>query len=265
MKQRSPLAVSLDDLRQPPKQGMQTAAQLGYGGLELNATRGDLDAVRLSTSGVRHVRTYLNGLGLNLPVLDSQIASGDLADPTHADEQVAKTCRVLELAPKLAVPVVTVALGQLPDDPAGEQRAIVLEALQTLADRADLTRTCLAVDGSGASPDVMAELIDQVGCPLIRVCYDPGEMIMHGQDAIAGLDALGGMVAASHLRDATRGSPRSAGRETVTGRGQVDFDAYFEALADGGYRGPHIVRRSEASDPVADLAAARQYLDRLLR
>ncbi len=265
MKQRSPLAVSLDDLRQPPKQGMQTAARLGYGGLELNTTRGDLDAARLSTSALRHVRSYLNGLGLALPALDSQIRSGGLTDPARAEEQVAKTRQVLELAPKLAVPVVTTVLGHLPDDPDSPQRTIALESLRALADHADLTGTCLAVDGAGVEPALLAELIHQIDCPLVRVCYDPGEMVMHGRDAVAGLDALGEFVAASHLRDAMRGSARTAGRETAPGLGQVDFEALFQALADGGYDGPHVVRRSEASDPVADLAAAREHLDRLLR
>jgi L-ribulose-5-phosphate 3-epimerase UlaE len=49
------------------------------------------------------------------------------------------------------------------------------------------------------------------------------------------------------------------------GSGQVNFIEYLASLEQGQFAGPHIVRRTDAADPIADLAAAREYLERLLR
>ena len=49
------------------------------------------------------------------------------------------------------------------------------------------------------------------------------------------------------------------------GAGHIDFAAYLAALEEAGYHGPQIIRRSAGENPVQDIAAAKEHLERILR
>lgn len=255
----------MDDFGLGPKRGLRQAAHLGYGAVELDATRGDVDPTALSQTGVRHLRKLVEGLGLELATLGGQLGGSGLADPATVDERIDRTRRVLELAARLRVPVVTTHLGPVPDDPNDRRRQSIIEAVQHLGEHADRTDTFLAVQAAHSAPTVLRDLLDEIDCPMIRVCYDPGGLLQFGHDPVTGAGDLADYVVASHLRDATPATSTSAGHEVRMGTGQVNFLACLAALEQGDYVGPQIVRRTDAADPIADIAAAKQYLDNLLR
>ncbi len=258
------LGVSADDFGLGPKRGLRQASRLGFRAVELAATRGDLDASKLSRSAKRHLLKYAEGLGLVLAMLDGRLGPTGLTDPARAEECVERTRRILELASRIRVPVIATHLGQVPDDADHPRRRMALDALDALAEHADKTGTALAVETAQASPEQIRLLIEQINSPLVRVCYDPGALLIHGHDPLAGLASLGDHVAASYLRDGLPGSREAAGREVRLGTGQVDLAAYLDALGDD-YTGPHMIRRAEASDPAADIAAGKEHAERLLR
>jgi L-ribulose-5-phosphate 3-epimerase len=259
------LGVAVDDLGLGTKEGLQEAARLGYGAVELGGVGGDIEPANLSQSGVRHLRKFVEGLGLEVSVLGGPAGRGGLGDPATVDERIDKTRQILELARRLRVPVVTVHLGRVPDDPRDRRRGLIVEALDCIGEHADKVGVLLAAASDEDAPAALRRLLDELNCPALRVCYDPGGLLMHGHDPTAGVGDLAGLIAASHLRDATRGSATAAGREVRMGSGQVNFIEYLAALEQGAYQGPQIVRRTEATDPVAEIAAARQYLEGLLR
>jgi len=259
------LGVAVDDLGVDPKEGLHQAARLGYGTVELRTCENEVDPANLSQTGVRHLRKFTETLGLEIAVLSGPTGRGGVGDPAVTEYHVDKTRRILELAAKLSVPVVTVRLDAIPEEPDDRRRRLITEALDHLGEHADKTGTFLAVLAAEHSPLTLRRLLDDLNCPMLRVGYDPGALLIRGYDPIAGVGELAGHIAASHLRDATRGTPATAGREVRMGTGQVPFLEYLAALEEGQYTGPHIVRRTDAADPLAEFAAARQYLERLLR
>lgn len=259
------LGIAVDDLGLGPKEGLQQAVRMGYGAVELDASKGEVDPTNLSQSGMRHLRKLVDSLGLELAVLGGPAGAGGFTNPATADARIDKARRILELAARLRVPVVTAYVGSLPDDPKDRRYQLVAEALDHLGEFADKTGTALAIRTSDDSPAALRALLAGLNCPTLRVCYDPGSLLIHGHDPIAGVGELAGQIAASHLRDAVAGSKAAAGREVRMGSGQVDVLAYLAALEEGHYAGPQILRRTDSADPVGDLAAAKAYLDRLLR
>lgn len=258
--QRSRLGVAADDFGVGPKQGLRSAARLGYGSVELDATRGDIDPANLSQSGVRHLRKFVTGLGLDLATLSGSLGESGLTDEQTVDQRIAKTARILELAATMRVPVVTTHIGALPDDSNDRRRRTAVGALEHLAEHADKTGTILAIQTAVDSPESLRGMLDDIGSPLIRVCFDPGGLLIHGHDPVSAVEQLGRFIASSHLRDATQGSAMSAGREVRMGSGQVNFLAVLAALQTGDYTGTQIVRNTTSVDPTTDLAAAKQYL-----
>ncbi len=263
--QRPRLGLATEDLGLAPKAGLQSAARLGYRAVELAATHGDVDPANLSQSGARHLRRYVDGLGLELAALGGQLGASGFSDPATVDARIDRTRQILELAARLRVPVVTTSLGAVPGDADNRGRQRIVEALGALAEHADRTSTFLALGTGETAPADLRALLDEIGCPLVRVCYDPDGLLIHGHDALAGVRELGEHIIASHLRDATPGGPAAAGREVRMGTGQLDLLGYLAALEGGQYSGLQIVRRTDAVDPLADIAAARDYLEKLLR
>jgi sugar phosphate isomerase/epimerase len=263
--QRIRLGVAADDFGLGPKQGLEHAAHLGYAAVELDATRGEADPANLSASGARHLRRLVEGLGLDLATLGGYLGASGLTDSASVQQRVDRTRHILELAARLRVPVVTTYLGSVPDDPSDRRRQSVVGAVEHLGEHADRTGTFLAVQTAQDSPATLRALLDEIDCPMVRTCYDPGRLLMHGHDPVAAVDELGDYIIATHLRDATPGTPMAAGREVRIGTGQINFLEVLVALEAGQYAGPQIVRRADAADPMADIAAARDYLEGLLR
>jgi sugar phosphate isomerase/epimerase len=202
---------------------------------------------------------------LEVSVLGGPAGRGGFGDPATVQERIDKTKQILELAAGLDVPLVTAYVGQVPDDPKDRRGGLITEALDCIGEHADRVGAVLAVESTEGSPVALRRLLDQLNCPTLRVCYDPGGLLMHGLDPIGGVRELAELIAVSHLRDATPGTATSAGREVRMGSGHVNFIEYLAALEQDAYHGPQIVRRTDAANPVADIAAAKQYLEGLLR
>jgi len=200
-----------------------------------------------------------------LAVLGGRLGRAGLGDPAQVDRGVDRTARILELAARLRVPVVTTHLGLVPADPQDPRRESIVQAVRHLGERADAIGTFLAVQSAENAPAVLRSLLDEVGCPMIRVCYDPGWQLAHGRDPIAGIGELSDAIVCSYLRDVTAGTADAAGREVRMGSGQVDFLQVLAALEHGQSPPAQIVRATAAADPYDDIAAAKEHLDSLFR
>jgi sugar phosphate isomerase/epimerase len=57
--------------------------------------------------------------------------------------------------------------------------------------------------------------------------------------------------------------PGTWGEEVVLGTGEVDWPAFFRTLAEVGFNGDLCIEREAGSDRVADIRAAREFVERL--
>ncbi len=122
----------------------------------------------------------------------------------------------------------------------------------------------MAFETAGGEPGQLAAMLREIGCPQLAACYDPASLMIEGFDPLAGMAPLADRIVAARGRDALSGSAGRAGREVALGEGHLDLPAYLAALDEAGYRDVPFLRRTEAVDPVAELAAAKARLERLL-
>jgi sugar phosphate isomerase/epimerase len=148
------------------------------------------------------------------------------------------------------------------DDPRTE---MIIAALDQIADHADKTGVIYAVETTETTPDLLNAVLKRNACPYVRVAYDPAALLMEGDDPVAGVQPLADQVAISFARDALQGSGDRPGRETPFGTGHIDFAEYLAALEEAGYHGPQIIRRTNAENPIEEIAAAKKYLEDVLR
>ena len=261
------LGVVADSFGLPPKDALAHAAKLGFRGAQIDATAGDLDPSSLSRTGRRHVVRYTADLGLSLAALGGAFRRGHLADPAGLDERLDKLVHIMELAREVGAPAVTARIGSNGGGAtaAEQQRRCAVEALRYLAERSDILGVTLAVETAGTPPATLAEILTEVGSPLVCACYDPAEVVIRGGDAIAGVAALADRIAVAHVRDATGGHDDRPGHEMPFGEGQIDFRAYLAALEQAGDRGLPLLRRHHAARPAEELAAGKVWIESLTR
>ena len=89
------------------------------------------------------------------------------------------------------------------------------------------------------------------------ILYDKG-------DPVAALRTLGPWLRQCHLKDAVRTKkPGEWGEEVRLGTGQVDWKAFFTALDAVGFKGNLCIEREAGKERVADIRAAREYVEKL--
>ncbi len=257
---RPNLGVNADDFRLPAKEALQAAAELEFAAVELGAAAGQVTPESLSDSGRRHVRRYIQDLGLRLASLGADIPGLRLTDPRSVEERISRTRRILELARELGAPVVTTGVGALTHPETGEPSPVGLAALRNLGELADSLGTLLALRPFGEPADRLGRVLHDLACPSIRLCLDPAALVIHGIRPGSLIERFPKDVLLVHARDGTVGRADRPGQETGLGDGDSDWNGLIALLRDADYAGEFIVHRTDAVRPVAELREARDTL-----
>ncbi len=257
MKKRSRAGIALHDLSVPTRSALQRAADLGFGSVEIGTTRGDTMPRQLSQSGRRQLVRLVSSHGMSVAALDAGHPRGLLARADEIDRRIGETKIVLELARDMRVSTVVAAMGG-----AGSED-LLAETLHELGQQADRIGIVLAVQTGGVATETLIAALNRLNCPALRVCLDPGALIMNGCDPVEVAGTLAGHIALSYLRDATAGGAGASGYETALGEGHLDLMAYSAALDAAGYHGDQVIRRSDPIRAAAELAQAKSRFDAL--
>ena len=245
-------------LQLPLRDALRRAAQLGAEAVQIDAL-GELSPQNLTQTAQRDLRHYLKHLGLQLSALGFPTRLGyDTAD--GLDQRVSATQAVMGLAYRLGARVVTNQLGRVPDDTGAEAWAVLTEALGELAAHGDRVGTVFAAEIGPNPASRLRQLLDRHDSAGLGVSYDPGSVLLHGGDPLAGVVELGGAIVYSHARDARRDTTTGDVTEDVPGTGEVDWRAYLAALEGIGYNGSLTVHRSGPALSVDDAGASIAFL-----
>jgi sugar phosphate isomerase/epimerase len=259
------VGVNLGDLRLGARDSLARASDMRFDTIEIPAAAGELSPRELSDSGRRHLSRMVSGMGLAVASLAADMHGQRLTDAATVDQRIARTLEILELARDLGVPVVTSAVGALTHPETGDPSPVAIEALRAIGDRADMLGRIIAIRPSYDTPERLEKVLAALDCPALRVGLDPAGMAMVGVNPLPIVERFADRLALVHARDATTGSPRGAGRETLIGEGDIDFERLYDLLDAADYHGAHIIRRLESHQPFADLVAARAKVLELLR
>ena len=253
------IGVLIESLRLGVRRGVETAAELGFEGIQLYVTGGEMAPESLSASGRREFSRFVGDRGLTVSALCVEL--GGYADPASLDEKIARTQRMVDLGVDLGVAVHTSHVGRIPSDPAAPARQAIAEALRSIGEYAAERGCCLACETGPEDAPLMREFLDAIGSKGVRVNFDPANLVMNGFDPCRGVAELADLIVHTHAKDGVRREDGSKA-EVPLGEGQVPWEAYVEALREGGYDGFYTIERETGDDPLADVVAAKRFLER---
>jgi sugar phosphate isomerase/epimerase len=254
---RLQLAIPTAVFRQPLRPAIELAARLRPDGVQFDL-RSELTSPEFGDSACRQLRHFVAEQRLLVGAATYSTA-GALVEPDRLDARVAGIRQALELARRIGSPVLTVRLGQIPQDAASRAAERLGDVLRDLAQHADHVGTRLAVSTLGNSVSDLQSLISAAGVGPVGVDFDPAGFVFAGESPIAALRGLADLLAHVQIRDGERAAD-GLGVETAIGEGRVVWDELLATVLETDFAGWLTVRRTGGTVPVDDI---RQVLTRL--
>ena len=279
------LGVMLESFRLPWQEALTVASKMGADGVQMYAAEGATAPENMNPAQRRELLDYIKSYGLKFSAL-----CGDLGMGFHNKELnpqlIERSKRILDLAKDLETDIVTTHIGVVPADKSVERYSVMQEACATLAEYADTLGGHFAIETGPETADVLKGFLDSLGSRGVAVNLDPANFVMvTGDDPAKAVHTLKDYIVHTHAKDgimlkktdpkiiydhfATGGiealNVADFFLETPLGQGNVDFNAYVDALNEIGYDGFFTIERETGENPGADIALAKNFLEGLTR
>lgn len=283
----NPIGVIVDSFGVGVREGLKKAKEVGAEGVQIYAVSGEMDPAVLHAAGRRELRDYIASLGLSISALCGDLGGHGFQDKTDNAAKVEKSKRILDLALDLGTRVVTTHIGIVPEDVNSEVYHSMQAACRELNEYARSVDAYFAIETGPETAARLKGFLDSLGGKGVSVNFDPANMVMvTGDDPAEGVKLLRDYIVHTHVKDGIRlreVDPRmvygalgfepmdhakiaqmvSSGeffREVPLGEGGVNFDAYFAALNEIGYKGYLTIEREVGSQPEEDIRQAVAFL-----
>jgi L-ribulose-5-phosphate 3-epimerase len=283
------IGVIVDSFGIGVKEGLLKAKEVGAEGVQIYAVKGEMDPDSLSPSARKELKAYIDDLGLEISALCGDLGGHGFQDEKENRYKIDKSKRILDMAVELGTHVVTTHIGIVPKDPNSRIYTAMLEACEELSRYADSLNAYFAIETGPETAEHLKKFLDQLGGKGVSVNFDPANMVMvTGDDPVQGVYTLKDYIVHTHVKDGIRhrevdpravyGSLDTEGmdhekiakilaegklfEEVPLGEGKVDFEKYFNALADIGYQGYLTIEREVGDRPEEDIRKAVQFIKR---
>lgn len=281
------IGVIVDSFGVGVREGLKKAKEVGAEGVQIYAVKGEMDPDNLSPAARKELKAYIEDLGLEISALVGDLGGHGFQDENENPKKIEKSKRILDLAVELGTNVVTTHIGIVPDDPNSRVYAVMQAACEELSQYANSMNAYFAIETGPETASRLKSFLDTLSGKGVSVNFDPANMVMvTGDDPVQGVHILKDYIVHTHVKDGIRHKevdPRivygavgfepmehekiaemlRAGeffQEVPLGEGQVDFDAYFQALVDIGYQGYLTIEREVGDNPEEDIRKAVQFI-----
>src|SRR5579875_3306065 len=223
---RLKIGIRLESLGLPLRRGLAEAERLGVSGVQVDAV-GDLAPNALSETGRREFRHLLQSHNLELTALGCPLRRGldAIEDQQRRIEHIQK---VLSLSYALGPRLVIVQAGSVRGDPNEPRMQVLCESLQALARHGDRVGAVLALETGLEDGAALAAFLDSFDTGALGVNLDPANLLLHGFDPYAAVQALGSRIVHTHAKDARQASANRAAQEVPLGHGDIDWMKYLD-------------------------------------
>jgi L-ribulose-5-phosphate 3-epimerase len=245
--------------RKPFRESLEAAAALGVDGVQIWATSGsgELDPNTTTQAEIEELLATLKRLKLEVAALCGDLGRGFIKPDTLAQD-IAATKRMMDLAERLGVKVMTSHIGEIPEDPDAREYHTAAQALEEIGAHGDKIGVVFASETGPESGAALAKFLRRLKTKSVQANYDPANLVMGGFDAVQGVYDLAGLIAHTHAKDGMR--PGSNRGEVPLGEGDVSWPRYLRALKETGYEGYLTIEREVGQNPAADIATAVKFL-----
>lgn len=254
-----PIAIQTLSLRQPLRRALQTAADSGADGVEIDL-RTELRIADFSQTALRQFRKLLDDLGLRVLAAAFPTRRG-FDDTEDLDRRVMATCEAMTFAYKLGARVLVGRSGEIPEGEDATPSDTLVESLRLLGAHGERAGARFAF-ASGAAPAAQRRLLQRLGEGMVGVAIQPALILGGGHEPADAAAQLGGDALCAYAVDAVREASVAGSRATEVqlGRGEADLPAVLGVLEEHAFAGPITIARSDASDPIGEIGDAVAFL-----
>ncbi len=259
--------TSADDLFSKLAATGLTRLQIALDPIRTNEGGGWADfGARASKRGVTLVSGMIATVGEDYSTLESIRRTGGVVPDATWPETWKNIQGDLDLASKLGLNLVSFHAGFLPHEESDPTFAKLQGRLRQIADLAATKKVQVALETGQEEAATLATFLKGLDRQNVGVNFDPANMILYDKgDPVAALKMLSPWLRQVHLKDAVRTrTPGEWGEEVRLGTGQVDWKAFFSTLDAVGFKGNLCIEREAGKERVADIRAAREYVEKLL-
>lgn len=251
------IAAATRHFNQPLKLAIETAADMGVQGLQIDA-RHELRPAELSESGRRQFKHELSERLMTLASFEYPTRRA-LTDPEDIDARIAGLKAVLDCSYSLGVTTVVARIGRIPEDVESEKYHLLVDVLNDIARQSNKVGTILAVTPTIESVEPLKTLFEKITEGPLGLHFDPAGLLMNGCRPLEVYRELHDRVLTVQLRDGLRDID-GQGIEVPVGRGEIAWDELLALLDDGQFGGWFVATRSQGEDRIGDMARAIRFL-----
>ena len=275
------IGVITDCFGKPHAEGIALAGSLGLSGVQIYATTGAFSPETLTDSDKAEYKRLLSENGVVISALCADMGGYGFERAEDNPERIEKTKRIVDLAVEFGASVITTHIGVIPADKSEPRYEVMLAALTECGLYAKERGVTLAIEtGPEMAKTLLAFIEDTKGG--VGVNLDPANFTMvTGQDAVEAVKILGKHIVHTHAKDGVMLDKNQdptevyhafavggvdalnaceGFKELPLGEGDVDWDAYLNALREVGFDGFLTIERECGDDPVADILMAVDFL-----
>jgi sugar phosphate isomerase/epimerase len=257
------IGIRLESLGLPLRRALDSAAQLGVGGVQVDAVA-DLSPDALSQTGRRDFRNLLRSHNLELTALGCPMRRGlDVAENLEA--RIEHVRKVMAQSADLGPRRVIVEAGRTPDDDKTTAFTLLSESLLALGHHGDRLGAILALETGQESGETLARFLARFDTGGLGVNLDPANLLIHGFDPYAAVPALGKRIVHVHAKDARSASASRSAAEVPLGHGDLDWLRLLSLLEEVDYNGWLTVERESGEHKRADVTEGVGFLRRIVR
>ena len=272
-----PIGVIIDSFRCDLKEAVKKAAAVGANGIQVYASRGEMDPDNMTTAKRKEFLDVVKSNGLVISALCGDLGGGGFSIAENNPWKIEKSKRIIEMAKELETDVVTTHIGVVPEDANHDRYKIMQEACFQLAEFADSINAHFAVETGPETSANLKKFLDSLGSKGVGVNLDPANLVMvTGDDPVQAVYNLKDYIVHTHAKDGKQlfylepeivyGVKKDiiveddSFIEVPLGEGSVDFPKYLKALEDIGFKGFLTIEREVGDDPAKDIGNAVTFL-----
>ena len=169
------------------------------------------------------------------------------------------------IARKLGLNLVTFHAGFLPHEESDPDFKKILDRISLIADRFAAKGIELGFETGQETAETLRAFLTKLNRPNVGVNFDPANMVLYDKgDPVEALRTLGPWLKQCHIKDANRTkTPGAWGEEVVVGTGEVNWREFFGVLSELKFGGYFCIEREAGNQRIADIRAAKQFVEAL--
>jgi L-ribulose-5-phosphate 3-epimerase len=238
------------------------ALQLGLSPIVTDRAKWATAVPRLIEANITLLSGMMAPIGEDYSTLESIAETGGVRrDGTWpANEEMARSMAVL--AENAGIGMITLHAGFIPEDDSNPERGVMIGRLQKIADIFACEGLCLALETGQESAEALLGILVAIDRPRVGVNFDPANMVLYGSgDPIEAMEILSEHIVQVHLKDALEPVREGRwGRETPLGKGDVDWDRFFQLAKELPREVDAIIEREGGDNRVGEIREAVDFV-----